>query len=85
MKITSADADRFGSPGDIVLIMDELGFVKIPIDLFNKFISTTKYSANPDGTVRHYHCLISNDDELNLFFSNEIPKYSLKEYFYPFE
>jgi len=69
----------------IVFAMGEFGFAKVPMETIREYLSHTGTSKNPDGSVRHYHCLISHDPEPELYWSKEQPKYSLTEYFQPFD
>lgn len=69
----------------VVFVMADPGFVKVPMPVIDEFLEHTNTSSNPDGTVRHYHCLISPGPEPELFWSNDRPKYPLAEHFQPFD
>ncbi len=58
----------------VVFVMGEYGFAKIPVETVRTFVSHTKTSSNPDGSIRHYHFLSSHDSEPELSWSNEVPK-----------
>lgn len=68
----------------IIFVMGDEGFVKVPIDKVSQFLDVTKVSTNEDGTVRHYHCLISPGPNPELYWSNEVLRFSLADYYIPF-
>jgi hypothetical protein len=61
--------------------MGDEGFVKVPIEIVKEFNEHTRVSHNEDGTVRHYHCLISPGPEPEFFYSQEVPRYDLAPYY----
>jgi hypothetical protein len=67
-----------------IFVMGDEGFVTIPIDTVCEFVAIIKSSYNEDGSVRHYHALISPGPEPVLFFSNELPKVELRDEFTSF-
>ena len=69
----------------VVFIMSDYGFVRVPIETVTEYVKHTKATRHSDGSVRHYHFLISHDAEPELYWSSEQPKYSLAEHFSPFE
>ncbi len=69
----------------VVFIMGDYGFARVPLETVAEFVRHTNATRNPDGSVRHYHVLISHDAEPELYWSNERPKYQLAEFFSPFE
>jgi len=69
----------------MVFVMANFGFAKVPISTVQEFLKDTGVSKNPDGSVKHYHLLVNNKPEPELFYSNDRPKYSLAEYFQTFE
>ncbi len=69
----------------VVFVMGEFGFIKVPISIVKEFLKNTGDTKNSDGSVKHYHLLISHGPEPELYWSNERPKFSLGEYFQPFE
>ncbi|MGD8451410.1 MAG: hypothetical protein PVJ57_06285 [Phycisphaerae bacterium] len=76
--------DEFGVT-HVVFVMGNYGFVRVPLGTLTEFLKHTKATCHADGSVRHYHVLITHDAEPELFWSNEVPKYCLAEYFTPFE
>jgi hypothetical protein len=68
----------------IVFIMGDEGFVKVPFSIVEKFIKNTKTSQNPDGSVRHYHLVISPGPNPRLYYSASIPSFDISEYYQAF-
>lgn len=68
----------------IVLVMGDQGFAKLPTSLIQEYLQTTKTSQNPDGSVRHYHCMISEDPELRLYTNQGTDNPSITEFFQTF-
>ncbi len=69
----------------VVFVMGEFGFAKVPVAIVAEFLKNTGDTKKADGSVKHYHLLISHDPEPELYWSNDRPKFSLGEYFQPFE
>lgn len=68
----------------VVFIMSNEGFAVIPLDIIKQYIKHTKTSKDPNGNIRHYHCLISPGPKPELYWSNETPRYSLDDYYQTF-
>ncbi len=69
----------------VVLILGSAGFVAIPVSVLREYLKTARVTRNPDGSVRHYHLLVSREPEPELFWSAETPRYDLSECFSPFD
>jgi hypothetical protein len=67
-----------------VFILAEDGFARVPLETVERFVRTTRTTKNKDGSVRHYHCLISPPPEAILYFSQELPSYDLSEFYQSF-
>lgn len=65
----------------IVFIMGDEGFAKVPLEIVEKYTKTTQVTKNDDGTVRHFHCLISPGPEPELYWSQDVPRFDLTEYY----
>jgi hypothetical protein len=65
----------------IVFVMGDEGFVRVPIATVQGFVENTRTTNNQDGTVRHYHCLISPGPEPQLYYSQELPRFDLTEHY----
>ena len=85
ITLASLEYIREYSITHVVFVMADFGFAKVPISLVNDFLKHTGTSKNPDGSLRHYHLLISHGPDPKLYWSNEQPKYSLVEYFQAFD
>lgn len=68
----------------VVFVMGDEGFAKVPVSIVAEFLKGAGVSRNQDGSVRHYHCLISQGPKPELYWSNEVPRFSLAEYYQPF-
>ncbi len=75
--------DEFGV-SYLVFVMGEEGLVKVPVQTVKEFISNTQASRDQDGNVRHYHCLISPGPEPELYWSSQVPKFALGDYYLTF-
>jgi hypothetical protein len=40
---------------------------------------------NADGTVLHYHVLISPEPDCKMYYSADVPSYDLGQYVHPFD
>lgn len=82
--ITPSALDRIAlhNVSNVVFVMGDYGFVKVPIQILRNYLKHTKTSSNSDGSIRHYHCLISHDAEPELYWSNDVPRFPLSEYFH---
>lgn len=81
--ITPTALDNCASNGitHIVFVMGGEGFVSIPLKIVNEFVVNTRTSDNEDGSVRHYHCLITPGPDPELYYSQEIPRFDLAEFY----
>ena len=68
----------------LVFILGTEGIVKVPIDVVKKYLNTAGVSKNKDGSVKHWHVLISSGEEHIMFTNSNTPEYDLDSYFYPF-
>jgi uncharacterized protein with ParB-like and HNH nuclease domain len=69
----------------IVLILLPDGFVTVPIAVMREYIAEAGFSPKSDGTVRHYHVLISLEPKLELFHHGKPGRIPLKQYYSKFE
>jgi len=76
-------ADSFGT-SHLVFVMGDAGFATVPIDLVKQYCERTGTTKYEDGTIRHFHVLISPDDDPLMYWSNDVPKYALSDYWSPF-
>jgi hypothetical protein len=69
----------------LAFVMGEWGFALVPRAIVKAFCEHTATTLNPDGTIRHYHALISSPPEPELYWSGDVPRYNLTKYCQPFE
>jgi hypothetical protein len=69
----------------LAFILGDWGFALLPIAIVKAFCEHSATTLNPDGTIRHYHALISPPPEPVMYWSNDVPSYNLAEYCQPFE
>lgn len=81
--ITPISMERCDEVGvtHIIFVMGDEGYVKVPIDIVKEFNQHTRISTHKDGTIRHYHCLISPGPEPELYYSQEVPRFDLGSYY----
>ena len=64
----------------VVFILLSDGFVAVPVAIMKEYIAEAGFSPKSDGTVRHYHVLISIDTKPELFHHGKAGRISLKPY-----
>jgi hypothetical protein len=69
----------------MVFILLPHGFVTVPVAVMKEYIAEAGFSPKSDGTVRHYHVLISTDAKMDLFHHGNPSRFPLKEYYTKFE
>ena len=68
----------------VVFVMGDDGCAVAPLDTVKEFVQNTKTSCNPDGSVRHFHVLISPVPDPELYWSNKVPRFNLAEHYRSF-
>lgn len=51
----------------LILVLGQFGFAAIPATAIKEYLTQASFSPKDDGTVRHYHVLISKEPNLELF------------------
>jgi uncharacterized protein with ParB-like and HNH nuclease domain len=69
----------------VVFILLPDGFVTVPVAVMKEYIAEAGFSPKSDGTVRHYHVLISTDAKPELFHHGKSSRIPLKSYYTKFE
>ncbi|HEY1378080.1 MAG TPA: DUF262 domain-containing protein [Gemmataceae bacterium] len=69
----------------VVFILVPHGFVTIPVAVMKDYIAEAGFSPKSDGTVRHYHVLISTDAMPELFHHGKPTRIPLGRYYTAFE
>lgn len=67
----------------LVFILEEKGFVKLPIEILEKYLRVAKVTKNTDGTVKHYHIIIKDAPEPLLYINKNEEMWELGNYFIP--
>jgi hypothetical protein len=65
----------------IVFILLPDGFVAVPVGVVREYLAEAKFSSKSDGSVRHYHVLISTDAKPELFHQGNPNRIPLKQYY----
>lgn len=83
--VTPLVIDRCEEAGvtHLVFVMGGEGFVKVPLSTVKEFVEHTRYSTNEDGSVSHYHCLISPGPDAELYYSSEVPSFDISDHYHP--
>jgi hypothetical protein len=63
-----------------VFVLGEWGFATVPIETVVEYCHHAKVSKNLDGTVRHYHVLISPEPEPELYWSQDTSRHDLTSF-----
>jgi hypothetical protein len=67
-----------------VFVLADSGFVVVPIDTVVKYCGFTRATKNSDGTVRHYHVLMTPEPAPELYWSEDLPRFDLRESYIAF-
>jgi hypothetical protein len=68
----------------VVFVLVPDAFVAVPVAVMKKYIAEAGFSPKTDGTVRHYHVLISVDAKPELFHHGKPNRIPLKNYYTKF-
>ncbi len=68
----------------VSFVLGRVGIATIPVAILEEYRTQTKTSFNPDGSIRHYHVLISNEEHPVLYWSSDTPRYPLEECYQKF-
>jgi hypothetical protein len=69
----------------VVFILLPHGFVTVPVAVMKEYIAEAGVSPKSDGSVRHYHVLISADGKLEFFHHGKPKRIPLEQYYVKFE
>jgi hypothetical protein len=69
----------------VVFVLVPDGFVAVPVSVMKQYIAEAGSSPKTDGSVRHYHVLISTDAKPELFHHGKPDRISLKACYTKFE
>jgi hypothetical protein len=76
---------RTAAVSHVVFVMGHFGLAVVPIELVEAYCERANVTNHADGTLRHYHVVISNELEPNMVPSQGNPRHALREYFKRFE
>jgi uncharacterized protein with ParB-like and HNH nuclease domain len=60
-------------------------FILLPVAVMREYIAEAGFSPKSDGTVRHYHVMISTDSKPEMFHRGKTGRIPLKPYYTKFE
>jgi hypothetical protein len=69
----------------VVFILLPHGFVTVPVSVMKEYIAEAGFSPKSDGSVRHFHVLISGDAKPEFFHHGKPNRIPLKQYYVKFE
>jgi uncharacterized protein with ParB-like and HNH nuclease domain len=69
----------------VVLILVPQGFVTVPVKVMKEYIDEAAFSPKSDGSVRHYHVLVTADAKPALFHHGKPARIPLHPYYTAFE
>jgi hypothetical protein len=69
----------------VVFILLPDGFVTVPVAVLREYLSEAGVSPKSDGSVRHYHVLVSADAKPELFHHGKPVRIPLKQFHTMFE
>lgn len=82
---SSMDRMQQGGVTHIVFVMGDYGFATVPIAKVQEYLQTAGVTKNADGSIRHYHVLISNEQNPAMYTSSDTPRVPLGEFFRAFD
>lgn len=68
----------------MMFIVSQQGFLAIPLPIVKEYLNEANVSCKTDGTVRHYHALISLEPNLEFFHHGKLSRIPLKQYYVKF-
>lgn len=76
---------RDSSVTHVVFVMGQWGLASVPIELVENYCKVANISNQADGSIKHYHVVISHETTPKMVPSQGHPRYPLKDHFRPFE
>jgi hypothetical protein len=64
----------------MVLILGQTGYASVPLDVMAKYVADAGTSPKPDGSVRHYHLLVSSSALPELYHYGKPTRISIEPY-----
>jgi uncharacterized protein with ParB-like and HNH nuclease domain len=69
----------------MIFILLPVGYLTVPISVVRKYLEEAGVSPKADGSVRHYHVLISAEPELEFFHHGKPDRFPLAQYYTRFD
>ena len=69
----------------LVFVLESSGFATVPIDVMRSYVAQAGSSPKSDGSVRHYHILITTGPTTELFSHGKPNRIPLAQYFVRFD
>jgi hypothetical protein len=67
----------------MVLVLGTAGYATVPIDTMERYVAEAGTSPKADGSVRHYHVLVSTGSKSELFHHGKPSRYPIDTYMSP--
>ncbi len=67
----------------LVLVLGATGYASVPISFIDKYVADAGTSPKADGTIRHYHVLVTTGRNPELFHHGNPNRYSITSFFTP--
>src|SRR5262249_48341889 len=77
------DLPRAGTT-HMVLVLGTTGYATVPLSVMSDYVAEAGTSPKGDGTVRHYHVLVSTGAKPELFHHGKPTRIPIDTYFTPF-
>lgn len=74
------DGLKLANATHLVLVLGQTGFAAVPMDVVARYVSEAGSSPKSDGSVRHYHVLVSISAAPELFHHGKPTRVPLAEY-----
>jgi uncharacterized protein with ParB-like and HNH nuclease domain len=71
-----ADLQKAGA-SHVVLVLGTTGYAAVPIDTISRYVAEAGSSSKADGSVRHYHILVSTGPKPELFHNGKQARYPI--------
>jgi len=67
----------------MVLVLGTTGYATVPIDTMERYVAEAGTSPKADGSVRHYHVLVSTGSKPELFHHGKPSRYPIDTFIRP--
>lgn len=63
----------------VVFVLGDWGLAVVPLKTVLDYCKITRATMNADGSVRHYHVLISQEPDAEMYWSKDTPRFDLRD------